>query len=172
MRRQQEQAKRRLETLKKMLAKFKNLIAGGKLNVRIRRGKLTLELPSAILFPSGSAVLSKDGKETLAEVAAVLATIKKREFQVAGHTDNVPITNSNFASNWELSTARAVSVVKYMQEKGVSPENLSASGYSEYQPTASNKTADGKQLNRRIEIILMPNLDELPDLSALEKEIK
>jgi chemotaxis protein MotB len=164
-------AKKRLATFKKILKQFKSLIKSGKLNVKIRRGKMVLELPSAILFESGKANLSDDGKQTLAEVAKVLVTIRKREFQVSGHTDNVPIKTSNFASNWELSTARAVTVVKFLQSKNMNPKNLSAAGYSEYQPAATNKTDKGKALNRRIEIVLMPNLDELPDLSDLEKEL-
>jgi chemotaxis protein MotB len=172
MKKKQEQAQKRLATLKKMLSKFKDLIDTGKLSVKIRKGKMVLELPSAILFKSGRADLSKKGQETLAEVANVLSTIEDREFQVAGHTDNVPIgKESKFQTNWHLSAARAVSVVLFLQEQGVNPKNLSASGYSEYQPAASNKNKQGKQKNRRIEITLMPNLDELPDLSDLESEL-
>jgi chemotaxis protein MotB len=172
MRKKEEQAKKRLATLKDMLSKFKSLIDSGDLSVRIRKGKMVLELPSEILFKSGKADLSKKGQETLAQVATVLATIEDREFQVAGHTDNVPIgKESEFSTNWHLSTARAVEVVLFLVDQGVSPKNLSASGYSEFQPAAPNKTKEGKQKNRRIEITLMPNLDELPDLSDLEKEI-
>ena len=165
------QAKKRLETFEKMLEQFKALIDAGKLKVKIKNGKMMLELPSAILFESGKANLSEEGMQTIAEVASVLATIPDREFQVAGHTDNVPIKGKKFPSNWELSTARAVAVVKYMEEVGVNPKNLSAAGYSEFQPTASNDSDEGKALNRRIEITLMPNLDELPDLSSLEQEL-
>lgn len=162
-------ARQRLSMLKDMLSKFKSLIAAGKLKVKIRKGKMVLELPSAVLFPSGKAMLSEEGMETLAAVAPVLASIKGREFQVAGHTDNVPIKKKKFPSNWELSAARAISVVKFLQSHGVPPESLSAAGYSQYQPVADNSTLDGKAANRRIEIILMPNLEELPDLSDLEK---
>jgi len=165
-------AKKRLETFEKMLAQFKSLIDAGKLKVKIKKGKMMLELPSAVLFPSGSAKLSDAGKETLAEVAGVLAQIPDREFQVAGHTDNVPIKGGAFKNNWELSTARAVSVVSYLQENGVQATALSAAGYSEFQPEAENTTEDGKAMNRRIEIILMPNLSELPNMSDLEKMLK
>jgi chemotaxis protein MotB len=171
MKKKEEQAQKRLATLKNMLKKFKALIEGGKLKVKIRNGKMMLELPSAILFESGKADLSEVGQETLTEVAAVLATIGEREFQVAGHTDNVPIKTKKFPSNWELSTQRAVAVVKFLQQMGVTPTQLSAAGYSEYMPATSNDSEDGKAQNRRIEIILMPNLDELPDLSALEAEL-
>jgi chemotaxis protein MotB len=172
MQQKQALAQARLDTLKNMLSKFKTLIEGGKLNVRIRDGKLMLELPSAVLFPTGKAEISDDGEATLREVSSVLAQIKDREFQVAGHTDNVPITSGKFPTNWELSTARSVAVVRAMIEMGVDPKGLSASGYSKYRPTAPNDTAENKAQNRRIEIILMPNLDELPDLSALEQELK
>ncbi len=172
LRKEKALAKKRLATLKNMLSKFKKLIASGKLNVKVRNGKMVLELPSAILFESGKADLSEDGEATLKEVAAVLAKIKNREFQVAGHTDSDPIRNSPFKNNWELSTARALSVVLFLEKNKVPSKNLSAAGYSEYQPTASNQTDKGKAENRRIEITLMPNLDELPDLSDLEKELK
>ncbi len=172
MKKKEALASKRLATLKDMLSKFKKLIEGGKLKVKIKKGKMMLELPSAILFESGKADLSEQGQQTLTEVAAVLSTIGGREFQVAGHTDDVPLgKGSKFKSNWDLSAARAVAVVEFMQQMGVSPEQLSAAGYSEYQPAASNDSEDGKAQNRRIEITLMPNLDELPDLTDLEKEL-
>jgi chemotaxis protein MotB len=172
MKKRQARAEKRMGTLRGMLSKFKSLIEGGKLNVRIRDGKLMLELPSAVLFPSGKAEISEDGMETLRQVAEVLSQIEDREFQVAGHTDNVPITSGRFEDNWELSTARSVSVVRALQEMGVDPTSLAASGYSKYQPTVSNDSKKNRRLNRRIEIVLMPNLDELPDLSELESELK
>jgi len=165
---QSEQAKKRLEMFQNMLAKFKSLIEAGKLKVKIRDGKMVLELPSAVLFPSGSAMLSEEGQATLAEVAPVLSSIPDREFQIVGHTDTVPIKTKKFPSNWELSTARAVSVVKFLQDQGVSPEQISAGGYSEYKPVADNESEEGKAENRRIEIVVMPNLEELPDLGDLE----
>jgi chemotaxis protein MotB len=109
---------------------------------------------------------------TLGEVAKVLSQIKDREFQVAGHTDDVPVTTKSLVDNWNLSALRAVAVVRALQEMGVSPKNLSASGYSEYSPMVKNDSKDHQAQNRRIEIILMPNLNELPDLTDLEKEIK
>lgn len=172
MKKKQAQAQQRLDTLKGLLGKFKSLIAGGKLNVRIRDGKLMLELPSAVLFESGKYEVSENGLTTLGEVAKVLSQIKDREFQVAGHTDDVPVTTKSLVDNWNLSALRAVAVVRALQEMGVSPKNLSASGYSEYSPMVKNDSKDHQAQNRRIEIILMPNLNELPDLSELEKEIK
>lgn len=161
----------RLATMRAMLGRFRDMIASGRLRVRIVRGRMVIELSSNILFDPGSADLSDEGEEALAEVAAVLRDIANRDFQVAGHTDNVPITRSRrFSDNWSLSTGRAREVVSFLQEQGVNPQHLSAAGYSEFAPAASNDTEDGRQANRRIEIVLMPNLDELPDLSSLEQE--
>jgi len=173
MREKQARAQARLETLRDMLAKFKNLIEGGKLNVRIRDGKLMLDLPSAVLFPLGKASISEDGMLTLGEVATVLSQIEGREFQVAGHTDDLPLkSGSPFDDNWELSTARSLAVVRALEEMGVDPKTLSASGYSMHQPLVPNTDKDKRALNRRIEVVLMPNLDELPDTSELEQEIE
>jgi len=170
MQKKEAMARKRLNTMKNMLGKFKNMIETGKLKVKVKNNKMVLELPSAILFDSGKADLNNDGKATLQEVAQVLETIPDREFQVAGHTDDDPLTKrSKFTSNWELSTARAVAVVSFLQQSGVKPTSLSAAGYSEYQPSAPNNTEKNKALNRRIEITLMPNIEELPDLSDLEK---
>jgi len=164
-----EQARQRLETFRKMLEQFQSMIKSGKLRVRIVKGRMVVEMSSNILFESGKSDLSEEGKDALGQVASVLATIPNREFQVAGHTDNIPIKNRRFKSNWELSTARAVTVVNFFIEMGVEDTKLSAAGYAETQPVGDNNTEEGRALNRRIEIVLMPNLDELPDLSALEE---
>lgn len=164
-------AKERLKTIKDILEKLKLVIESGDLKVRVKRGKMVLELPSAVLFESGKADLSDKGKETLTTVATVLKEISNREFQVAGHTDNVKVSEDNpYGTNWHLSTARSVAVVLYLIDEGVKPKHLSAAGYAQYQPTAKNKGKKGKARNRRIEITLMPNLAELPDLTELEKE--
>ena len=162
-------AKKRLATFQKMLERFKSMVESGKLKIKIVNNKMIVEMASAILFPSGKATLSDEGAEALTQVAGILAEISDRKFQVAGHTDNVPIKNHRFKSNWDLSSARAVSVVKHLIENGVPAENISAAGYAETQPAADNATEEGKAQNRRIEIVLQPALDELPDLSALEK---
>ncbi len=171
LRREQEAQRARMAKYRQVIEKFKSLISSGKLKIRIVRGQLVVELSSSILFESGSAVLSEEGEAALAELASILSTIDGRSFQVAGHTDNVPMKSKKFPSNWELSTERAVQVVRFLQDTGVNPDYLSAAGYAEYQPAASNDTKEGKANNRRIEIVLMPNLDELPDLSDLESDI-
>jgi chemotaxis protein MotB len=88
---------------------------------------------------------------------------------VAGHTDNQPIRTKRFPNNWHLSTARASSIVEFLIEQGIPAENLAAAGYGEFDPIAENETADGRATNRRIEIILVPDLSELPDLTEEPK---
>jgi chemotaxis protein MotB len=168
LRAKQRQAEARLATFKGMISKFQNMIASGKLRVKIVRGRMVVELSENILFDSGRADLKSEGQTALTEVASVLSSISDRDFQIAGHTDNVPIKSAKFPSNWHLSTARAVTVALYLADHGVPPVRLSAAGYADTQPAASNDTPEGRQQNRRIEIVLMPNLDELPDLSQLK----
>lgn len=127
---------------------------------------MTLKLPSGILFPSGSADLSKGGKDAFTEVTNVLMQFKNRRFLVAGHTDNQPIKTAAFPNNWYLSTARANSVVQYMIRGGFPSTNLAAAGYAEFDPLAPNDKEAGREQNRRIEIILVPNLEELPSLTG------
>lgn len=167
LRARERQAQARLQVFTEMLNKFKAMIDSGKLRVRVVRGRMVVELAENILFDSGRADLKKEGQEALTQVGGVLSSIENRDFQIAGHTDNIPIKSAKFPSNWELSTARAVVVTKFLAEKGVDPARLSAAGYADTQPVASNADPDGRQQNRRIEIVLMPNLDELPDLSSL-----
>lgn len=170
LRARERQAQARLKTFSDMVEKFRAMIDSGKLRVRVVRGRMVVELSENILFDSGKADLKKEGQEALTQVASVLASIPNRDFQIAGHTDNIPIRSAKFPSNWELSTARAVTVTRFLAEKGVDASRLSAAGYADTQPVASNSDADGRRQNRRIEIVLMPNLDELPDLSGLAEK--
>jgi chemotaxis protein MotB len=163
-------ARARLATFRNLLEKFQAMIESGFLRVRIVRNRMVVELPEAVLFDSGRAVIKDDGQDVLKQVAAVLPSVEDRDFQIAGHTDNVPINTRRFPSNWELSTARAVNVARFLIEHEVPQQRLSAAGYADTQPVASNETDEGRQQNRRIEIVLMPNLDELPDLSVLEDD--
>lgn len=167
LRAKERQAQARLATFRGMLERFNKMIASGKLRVKIVRGRMVVELSENILFDSGKADLKAEGQAALTEVASVLASIGDRDFQIAGHTDNVPIKSAKFPSNWHLSTARALTVTTYLADHGVPSVRLSAAGYADTQPAATNDTPEGRQQNRRIEIVLMPNLDELPDLSQL-----
>lgn len=124
------------------------------------QGKLTVNILDRILFDSGEAVLKSEGETVLQKLATVLAQYPNRQIHVIGHTDNVPIRASarnRFASNWELSTARATAAVRFLQEKaGVNPMRLGAVGYGEFHPLADNTTAEGRARNRRIAIVVLP----------------
>jgi chemotaxis protein MotB len=166
LRRQKEAAEKRLAAYKALQDKLRKLVDTGKLQVAFRNGQMTLKLPSGILFPSGSAELTKDGQAALTEVVKVLVQFKDRRFMVAGHTDNQPIKTADFKDNWYLSTARANSVVQFMIKQKFPAKNLAAAGYGEFDPVANNNTETSREQNRRIEIILVPNLEELPSLTG------
>jgi len=166
LRRQKEAAEKRIAAYKALQDKFRALVDTGKLQVVFRNGQMTLKLPSGILFPSGSADLSKAGEAALAEVVKILMQFKDRRFLVAGHTDNQPIRTSDFKNNWYLSTARANSVVQFMIKQQFPAKSLAAAGYGEFDPVAKNDTEQSREQNRRIEIILVPNLEELPSLTG------
>jgi chemotaxis protein MotB len=168
LRKQREAADKRLAAFRDLKKRFAQLVDTGKLQVGFRNGQMVLKLPSGILFPSGSANLSKDGQAAIGEVAAILGEFKDRRFMIAGHTDSVPIKSHKFKDNWDLSTARAVTIVEFMVKAGFDAKNLAAAGYGEFDPVAPNDTEENRQLNRRIEIILVPDLSELPTLTGTE----
>ncbi len=164
MRKAQEQAEKRAQQFRDMVAKFKSMIDAGKLQVEIRDGLMLVKLPDNILFDPGKTDLKPAGKEAIAQVAQILTGIEGRKFQVTGHTDNVPIKSGKFKSNWELSAQRAVEVVKFMSANGMDAKRLSAAGYADELPVAGNDTDEGRRQNRRIEIVVQPNLNELPGM--------
>jgi chemotaxis protein MotB len=119
-----------------------------------QRGLAIRVLTDSLLFSSGSATLESQGQPLLTEIAALLNVDHVHPIAVEGNTDNVPITGGEFPSNWELSTARASSVVRFLIAKGVDSQRLSAVGYAEQHPIATNSTPTGRALNRRVEIVL------------------
>jgi chemotaxis protein MotB len=155
-----EQLEKATKTYEDLTKKLEKEIQEGQVQITEMKNRLTMTMVDKILFPSGSAEISKDGKKVLDKVIAILKDVKDKRIQVEGHTDNVRIVSSlkkKFPTNWELSTARATEVVRYLQEAGgIAPKLLSATGYSEYQPVAPNDTDEGKHKNRRIEIVLLP----------------
>jgi chemotaxis protein MotB len=168
LRRQQAAAEARAAQFRDLLSRFRKLIDAGQLKVVMRGGRMLIELANDVLFDSGKTEIKDVGKKTLGEIASVLKTMPDRRFQVAGHTDNVKIQTARYPSNWELSTARAVEVVKLLIGAGMDPQHLSAGGYGEFAPVDSNDTGEGRMKNRRIEIALVPNLEELVSLPAVE----
>lgn len=159
----------RIAEFKSLLDRFKSLIDAGKLRVKMVEGRMVVELATDVLFSSGSAKLSKDGATAIREVAAVLTEIEGRSFQVEGHTDNVPIATAQYPSNWELAGARSVTVVKEMIDAGMPAARVSAAAFGENKPAAPNDTKEGKASNRRIEIVVVPDLSSLPGFEELNK---
>jgi chemotaxis protein MotB len=168
LRKAQAAAEARAALFKQLALKFHKMIDAGELKVALRNGHMVLQLANDVLFDSGRTEIKPKGQDALRQVAAILKTIGDRRFQVAGDTDNVPIQTPLFPSNWELSTRRAVEVVHYLVAQGMRPEVLSASGYGEFDPVASNDTPDGRTKNRRIEITLEPNINELVNVPTGE----
>lgn len=163
-RRQRAELEKAARAYQEVAKKLKSMVDSGKLEVVTRKGRMILKLPDDILFPTGSKDLKKDGRAALEQVADVLKDVD-RDFIISGHTDPIPTKRGGaFKSNWELSTARAVEVVKLMIGKGVPAERMAAAGFAEFDPVADNTTKEGRAQNRRLEIILMPKLEELPQL--------
>lgn len=128
-------------------------IPRGSVTMRITTEGLVISLHEAGFFPSGSAQVRTASIPMLSSLAATLPTGPLR---IEGHTDNVPIHTAQFATNWELSTARATAIARLLLERGpIDPANLSAAGYAEFHPVASNSTAEGRTQNRRVDIILL-----------------
>jgi len=161
LRRAQAAADARAALFKSLALKLRRMIDAGELEIALRSGRMVLVLPTDVLFESGKAKVGSRGKEALTQVALALRTLNDRRFQVSGHTDSDPIRYSGFESNWELSTARALQVVSVLTEAGMAPNSLSAAGYGEFDPVTPNDTPEQKAKNRRIEIALQPNIDEL-----------
>jgi chemotaxis protein MotB len=170
LRKQKAAADARAALFNEFVAKFRKMIDAGRVSIHVRHGRIVLSLRNDVLFDEGKTDLKPAGKQALADVAQALRTVSSRSFQVAGHTDNLPIRSKEFPSNWELSTARAVVVVKFLSQQGVNPSALSAAGYGEFDPVAANTDAANRTKNRRIEISLVPNIEELISLPELKGE--
>lgn len=146
-------------TYQELLNEMKGEIAKGEVTIKELKGKLTMDVVDKILFDSGSPVVKKEGLEVLKRVVEILKNVKDKNIRIEGHTDNRPITSKlaiKYPTNWELSSARALTVAKYLQEQGIDPTILSATAFGEFQPVADNSTPEGRAKNRRIAIILLP----------------
>ncbi len=169
---QLEQVKARFEALRNKLQKLVNL----GLKVEIRKNRMVIRLPGDVLFASGEDKLKDEGLKVLDAVADVIRNdqqLTKRYFQVAGHTDNKALKGGRFKDNWGLSVMRArevlVHLVSTVEEKGggLSPERLHAAGFGETDPVSPNTTDEGRKQNRRVELVLMPDVEEMLDLKSL-----
>ncbi|MCF7869642.1 MAG: OmpA family protein [Candidatus Omnitrophica bacterium] len=158
----------KIETLKEELESLKHArkVLERRLATELKNQDVRLEMAekglvitfvAEVLFDSGKVDIKKDSEAMLDKVARILKEeVPDNEIGIEGHTDNVPIKRSGWDSNWELSAQRALSVLYYLEKQGVSPRRLSARGYGPYKPVASNDTKKGRQLNRRVEVVVLP----------------
>lgn len=167
---QLEAIQARFDLLRK---KLEGLVKLG-LEVKVRRNRMVISLPGDVLFDSGKDTLRKDGQEILKKIAEVIRgdkSLLERDYQVAGHTDSEPYKNGPFYDNWGLSLMRARAVLLFLigKEGRLPSRHWSAAGFGDTDPVASNATPAGKQQNRRCDLIVMPDVDEMLDLRKLIK---
>ncbi len=155
-----ERAERALQIQKQLVESLKKEIAAGQVKITQLSGQTVIRLKERILFDSGYASIKASGSDVLAKIGKTLEKIRDRHIQVEGHTDTRPIKwdiSEKYPTNWELSTARATAIVRYLiDEVRIEATRLSAAGYAFYRPIASNDTPEGRQENRRVEFTLVP----------------
>jgi len=147
------------KTYDDLLKEMKGEVAKGQIMISELKGKLTLDVLDEILFDSGVAEIKAQGLPVLKRVVEVLKKVDDKTIRIEGHTDDRKIGGAlvkKYATNWELSAARAINVARYLQNQGIAPEILSAAAFGEYQPVADNATPEGRAKNRRIAIVLLP----------------
>jgi chemotaxis protein MotB len=169
---QLEQVRKRFDVLRERLKKLSDVGA----SVVVRDNRMLIQLPGDILFDSGKEALKKRGEEVLLQVAEIIRNgpeLSSRRFQVAGHTDSRPLSGGSFRDNWGLSAMRARSVLLFLTKPidrgggGLDATHWSAAGYADTDPVAGNDTEEGRQKNRRVEIVVQPDAGEMLDLSGL-----
>ncbi len=156
---QKEKVRKVSTTYQDMVEKMKKEISEGQVTISELKGKLTVNMVDAVLFDTGKAEVKQGGLEVLKKVISILKGETEKAIRIEGHTDDVPISGTlakRFPTNWELSAARAINVTRFLQEQGIDPDVLSAVAYGEYKPISDNETPEGRAMNRRIEIILIP----------------
>lgn len=153
----EEVAARQKAIFDKLHKALESLVKSGKLTVAIVKGQFTVQMSDKILFDSGKYALKEEAAATLTELTNILRSIPDRRYEVVGHTD----TDGSDDFNWKLSGNRSRSVMSFMIAQGMPPERLLFAGAGPFQPTAANDTPENKAMNRRIEIVLIPNLEEL-----------
>ena len=173
---QLDQIRKRFELLQTKLQKLTQL----GLKVEVRNNRMLIQLPGDVLFDSGQDHLKAEGTKILMQVAEVVgkdSDLSKRRFQVAGHTDAKPLVGGQFKDNWGLSAMRARSVLLLLTSApdksgvggGLNPDNWSAAGYADTDPVATNDTDDGRKKNRRVELVVQPDVEEMLNLKSLAK---
>ncbi len=162
----EEEKKRKESEFAELQASLQHEIEAREITITQLKGKLTVNLVDKILFDSGRAYLKRDGKKVLDKIVVLLLNkYPDRQIRVEGHTDNLPIgvaLQKQFPTNWELSAARALSAVRYLQEKNkVAPQRLAAVAFGQYHPIDDRRTPEARARNRRIEIVLLPPEPEI-----------
>jgi len=158
------------DAMKDLEKRLKGEIEDKQVRLEMAERGLVITFVAEVLFDSGKADIREEAHSILNKVAKVIRRkVSDRDIGIEGHTDNVPITHSGWKSNWELSTARATSVLHYLMENGLVPERLSAIGYGEYRSVSSNDTEEGRQLNRRVEVVILPKSIEKLKAEMLEE---
>lgn len=166
-----EQNKTQLDAAKQFKSQFAKMVDSGAIAVVTRHGNIVLSLPAQVLFPSGVAELSDDGKIKVHEIGFTLKDKGPKDdkgnftarYLVVGHSDNQPLKNSIYKDNWDLSTARALTVTRELVAAGMNPKNLLPSGAGDHDPIAPNTSVKDMSKNRRIEIVLLPAITEIPE---------
>lgn len=158
----------KMNALKNAVSNALKGFEGKGLTVTHKNGKVYVSMENKLLFDSGSWAVGVQGVDAVEKLAVVLVQNPDIEVLIEGHTDNVPYTGTTILDNWDLSVKRATAIVRILQQKGVKPIQITAAGRSEYIPIQSNSTSEGKAKNRRIEIILAPNLDQINKLLGEE----
>lgn len=158
LRQQKEHESQQLREAKSLLEqRLQQEIADQQVKLEMAERGLVITFVAEVLFDSGKAALRPEAHQALDTVAQVIQQkVSDRDIGVEGHTDNEPIKHSGWKSNWELSTARATSVIHFFESQGLNPRQLSAIGYGEYRPVTSNDSVEGRQKNRRVEIVILP----------------
>ncbi|GAA0891187.1 OmpA family protein [Fulvivirga kasyanovii] len=158
-----ENKDRAVQELKKKITNALLSFKENDLTVEVKNGKVYVSLAEQLLFKSGSTVVDSKGVTALQQLAKALKDQKDIHVMVEGHTDNVPIsrTSQYMKDNWDLSVLRATSIIRILTESGVEPNQITAAGRGEFSPVEVNETAEGRQKNRRTEIVITPDLDEL-----------
>jgi chemotaxis protein MotB len=159
------------EAVKQLREDLKPLIDRGIVTVEVKDGRVQLGMKSDVLFTKGSAELSADGRDAVQQLAHALSRrAADRDFQVEGHTDNDPINTATFPNNWYLGAARGIVVTEAMIAAGMPRQHVSAASFADTHPVDSNNSATGQALNRRIDVVLVPDVSDI--YKRLEKPMK
>jgi chemotaxis protein MotB len=154
----------KMDALRNAVSNALHTFEGKGLSVTQKNGKVYVSMENKLLFESGSWAVGFEGKKAVVELAKVLKVNPDIEVLIEGHTDTVPYNGNTIEDNWDLSVKRATAIVRILENNAINPKQITAAGRSEYIPVSDNASSEGRAKNRRIEIILAPNLDKINKL--------